>query len=156
MSVLFYRSRRVRVRRRRPVYPFQFQQSGLVAGRLRTWFKKRKPLRTIAQKKKLLYPIQGVVIPPVGYVAYRKPRRPKIKRAKVIPFKLRAAKRLYIIPAQPAKFIAYKKPPRAKIRRGKSNIRTRAKFRYVIPAVIVPGTGNQQLRSLRLALRLGI
>src|SRR5579859_2304958 len=101
MSVLVYVNRKAKLYgRRKKVYPFQFVQSGIVSGKHRVYFKRRKQFKVSEQKKKL-YPAFVAPPPPVGFIAYKKPRRPKISRARVKPYQLRRAKVRYIIPAQP-------------------------------------------------------
>lgn len=157
MGVLLIVNRKAKLYgRRKKVYPFQFQQSGLVAGKHRTYFKKRVPFKVPALRRRKLNPVMAAPTPPVGFAAYKRLKQPKIKRAKVLPFKLRRAKRLYVIPVPPASVIPFKKPPRAKIKR-MNNTRARfrrGKFVYLFPGVIVQNTAKRS--TVRVATYIGI
>lgn len=156
MTIFVYVNRKKFHGRRKRVYPFQFQQSGLVAGKHRVYFKKRLPLKIFAFRKRKLNPVMAAPTPPVGFAAYKRLKQPKIKRAKVLPFNLRRAKRLYVIPVPPASVIPFKKPPRAKIKR-MNNTRARfrrGKFVYLFPGVIVQNTAKRS--TVRVATYIGI
>jgi hypothetical protein len=119
-----------------------------------------RPLLRFFRSHTRPYPIAG---PPVGFIAFKKPPRPKIRRARIrirprtypivtgILVLYRALRRLkikrgrhftklprtYSISGPPIGFIAFKKPPRAKVRRGKIDIRRFIK-RFFVPFVPPP------------------
>ncbi len=150
--------RRLRLHSRPLVRFFRPRVRGVIIPPVPLLFSPRRRLRLkrrVLQAMRRRYP---VMVAPVGFVAFKKPPRAKIRRARIrirprpypilpallllfrkLPrLKIKRGRRfirfprLYSISGPPASFVAFKKPPRAKVKRWRSSLRPFTKRLYSI------------------------